>query len=287
MAKRDAKQFDPGIVKASKSVILELGVILKSYFEDLVLIGGWAPYFISQKYQTKGFDHVGSIDIDIAVNPKITERRYGTIINLIRERGYQTVQDELADIFEFRFERRLTSPHDKKEYTIGIDFLTSHLGDKRIEAAHRRVQTDLQALKAKGCELVFDHFFTMEIKDILPGDGEATCKWKVADIVGSLVMKSFALGGRYKEKDAYDIHYLIANYKDSPLSVSEEFKPYLDNKIIQESLSHLKNAFLDIRSNGPAWVANFYNLTNEREREVKIASVYKDVNKFLKDLGLI
>lgn len=287
MAKRDAKQFDPGIVKASKSVILELGVILRSYFEDLVLIGGWAPYFISQKYQTKGFDHVGSIDIDIAVNPKITERKYGTIITLIKERGYQTVQDELTDIFEFRFERRITFPHDKKEYTIGIDFLTSHLGDKRIEAVHRRVQPDLQAFKAKGCELVFDHFFTMEIKDILPGDGEATCRWKVADIVGSLVMKSFALGGRYKEKDAYDIHYLIANYKDGPLSVSEEFKPYLDNKIIQESLSHVKNAFLDIRSNGPAWVANFYNLTNEREREVKIASAYKDVNKFLKELGLI
>jgi len=287
MAKRDAGQFDSGIVGASKSVILELGVILRSYFEDLVLIGGWAPYFISQEYQRKDFGHVGSIDIDIAVNPKITERKYGTIISLIEERGYQRVQDELADVFEFRFERRLTSAHDKKEYTIGIDFLTSHLGDKRIEAAHRKIQPDLSALKAKGCELVFDHFFTIEIKDILPGNGEAACRWKVADIVGSLVMKSFALGGRYKEKDAYDIHYLIANYKGGPSSVAEEFKPYLDNKTIQESLSHVKNAFLDIKSNGPAWVANFHNITNEREREVKIAVVYKDVNKFLKELGLI
>jgi len=287
MAKRDAEQFVSGIVGASKCVILELGVVLRSYLEDLVLIGGWAPYFISQEYQRKGFDHVGSIDIDIAVNPKLTERKYGTIISLIEERGYQRAQDELADVFEFRFERRLISPHDKKEYTIGIDFLTSHFGDKKTGVVHRRVQPDLQALKAKGCELVFEHFFTMEIKDILPGDGEAACKWKVGNIVGSLVMKSFALGGRYKEKDAYDIHYLIANYKDGPLSVSEEFKPYLDNEIIQESLSHVKNAFLDIKSNGPAWVANFHNITNEREREVKIASVYKDVNKFLKELGLI
>ena len=59
MAKRDAEQFVSGIVGASKCVILELGVVLRSYLEDLVLIGGWAPYFISQEYQRKGFDHVG------------------------------------------------------------------------------------------------------------------------------------------------------------------------------------------------------------------------------------
>ena len=58
---RGADQFDSGVVKASKSVILELGIILRSYFDDLVLIGGWAPYFILRKYQKEGFNHVGSI----------------------------------------------------------------------------------------------------------------------------------------------------------------------------------------------------------------------------------
>ena len=131
---RGADQFDSGVVKASKSIILELGIILRSYFDDLVLIGGWASYFILRKYQKEGFNHVGSIDIDIAVNPKISEKKYGTIIGLIKEKGYQAVQDELADVFEFRFERTLLSPHDNKHYTINIDFLTSHLGDKRIAA---------------------------------------------------------------------------------------------------------------------------------------------------------
>jgi hypothetical protein len=282
---RKADEFDSGLVKASKSVILELGVILRSYFDDLVLIGGWAPYFISQKYQKQGFEHVGSIDIDIAVNPTISEKKYGTIIGLIVQRGYQAVQDELADVFEFRFERTLISPHDNKEYTIKVDFLTSHLGDEKKEAVHRRIQPDLQALKARGCQFAFENFIITEVKDILPGNGKASCKWKVAGIVSSLVMKAFALGGRYKEKDAYDIHYMIANYKDGPLSVAEEFKPYLKNKIIQEALSHIKEGFRDIHSNGPAWVANFYDITNERERQIKVADVYKSVSKFLKLLG--
>jgi len=278
---RNADEFDSGVVKASKSVILELGIILRDYFNDLVLIGGWAPYFISQKYQKEGFEHVGSIDIDIAVNPAISEKKYGTIIGLIKERGYQAVQDELTDVFEFRFERTLISPHDNKEYIIKIDFLTSHLGDEKRETVHRRIQPDLQALKAKGCQLAFKHFIITEVKDILPGNGKASCKWKVAGIVSSLVMKSFALGGRYKEKDAYDIHYMIANYKDGPSSVARDFNPYLNSEVVQEALSHTREAFKDIRSNGPAWVANFYNITNEREYQIKIADAYKNVSKFL------
>ena len=282
MAKiRNADEFDSGVVKASKSVILELGVILRSYFDELILIGGWAPYFILQKYQKEGFDHVGSIDIDLAVNPTISEKKYGTIINLIRDRGYQAVQDELADVFEFRFERALISPHDNKEYTIKIDFLTSHLGEEGIEAAHRRIQPDLRALKAKGCQLAFGHFMVTGIKDVLPGNGKASCKWKVANIVSSLIMKSFALGGRYKEKDAYDIHYMIANYKNGPFSVAGEFKQYLNNEVVQEGLSHIREAFKDINSNGPAWVANFYNITGEREYQIKIADAYKNISKFL------
>jgi len=282
---RNADEFDSGVVKASKSVILELGIILRSYLDDLVLIGGWAPYFISQKYQKEGFDHVGSIDIDIDVNPTINKKRYGTIIELIKDRGYQAVQDELADVFEFRFERTLISPHDNKDYTIKIDFLTSHLGDERREAVHRRIQPDLQALKAKGCQLAFENFIITEVKDILPGNGKASCRWKVAAIVSSLVMKSFALGGRYKEKDAYDIHYMIANYKHGPLSVAEEFKPYLNNEVVQEGLSHIREAFKDIRSNGPAWVANFYNIPDGRQHQIKIADVYKNVSKFLELLA--
>lgn len=86
MAKiRRTEQFDSGVVKASKSVILELGIILRSYFDELVLIGGWAPYFILQKHQKEDFNHVGSIDIDIAVNPKISEKRYGTVIGRRKE----------------------------------------------------------------------------------------------------------------------------------------------------------------------------------------------------------
>ena len=63
MEPRTASQFAPGVIDASRAVLVEIGVILRSYLKDLALIGGWAPYFLLQQHQQAGFDHVGSIDI--------------------------------------------------------------------------------------------------------------------------------------------------------------------------------------------------------------------------------
>jgi len=51
------------MTEVSKSALLELGLSLKRYHDDIVLTGGWAPYFISKGY----FEHCGSIDIDLAI----------------------------------------------------------------------------------------------------------------------------------------------------------------------------------------------------------------------------
>ncbi len=46
MDPRTASQFAPGVIDASRAVLVELGVILRSYLNDLALIGGWAPYLL-------------------------------------------------------------------------------------------------------------------------------------------------------------------------------------------------------------------------------------------------
>lgn len=68
MEPRTVSQFVPGVVEASRSVLGELGVILRPYLQDLVLIGGWAPFFLLRAHE-QTVDHVGSIDIDLAVHP--------------------------------------------------------------------------------------------------------------------------------------------------------------------------------------------------------------------------
>lgn len=71
MEKRLRSGFLPDVSAASTSVLLELMAILGAYRDALVLVGGWAPYFLieTSKRPDDKFEHVGSIDIDLAVDP--------------------------------------------------------------------------------------------------------------------------------------------------------------------------------------------------------------------------
>ena len=72
---RSAKTYPSGITSASKAVLLEVATTLRAYRDALVLIGGWVPYLLLQKHRLleKPFDHVGSIDIDLAVDSEKIE----------------------------------------------------------------------------------------------------------------------------------------------------------------------------------------------------------------------
>lgn len=86
--------YHPSITNASKSVLLELITILKSYRDSLVLIGGWVPYFLLETYKSKDIDfaHIGSIDIDLVIDPKvIDEEKHETITWALLNRGYKAL----------------------------------------------------------------------------------------------------------------------------------------------------------------------------------------------------
>ena len=71
------------VTEASKSALLQLGLSLKRYHDDMVLVGGWAPYFIVKDH----FPHCGSIDIDLALRTTIMPR-YDSIRESVIDLGY-------------------------------------------------------------------------------------------------------------------------------------------------------------------------------------------------------
>lgn len=99
------------VTEASKTALLELGLALKRHHEDMVLVGGWAPFFIVNEF----FPHCGSIDIDLVLRTKVMHK-YETIRKSVVALGY--VEEN-----PFRFSRILNSPIDGKDYEIHLDFL--------------------------------------------------------------------------------------------------------------------------------------------------------------------
>jgi len=271
---RTTQNYGPGVTTASKAVLLELMATLRVYRDALVLVGGWVPYFLLEQHRPPedDFEHVGSIDIDLAVDPEaVREPEYGTIVELLTARGYRPTPDRRGSPIPYSFDRVVRSPLNNKTYTIRVDFLT-HLDDPRSgRHTSRQVQDDLFARKTKGCDAAFQHFTQFDLTGELPEGGKITVPIRMADVVGCLTMKGIVLGERYREKDAYDIYAVAAHYEGGPRDVAEALRPYLQQPLLGESLQSIRAAFGERSGNGPAWVAAFlvsHVFSAERERLV-------------------
>jgi hypothetical protein len=206
---------------------------LGAYREALVLIGGWAPHLILEQFGEgravqrvavqpdafqAGFVHVGSIDIDLVVNPDLVDaKQYATMVELLLARGYEPGADPL-----FQFQKTILSLRDGQDYLVRVDFLTPKpLPGRGRARRHRQVQRDLRARTLAGVEVALSHWFWYDLTAELPDGAQTRVRLKVADLVSSLVLKGIAIGERYAEKDAYDIHALCAHYRGGPAAVAE------------------------------------------------------------------
>ena len=278
---RTKSSYPIELVELSKSAILELWRGLHKYNNAIVLIGGWVPYFILEKYGGESYnhDHIGSIDIDIAINTdSISKEEYKTMEAIVLDLGYEQRRDGERNPVPFVFEK--ASSDDK--FTIEVDFVGSYYGNEGHR--HHRV-SGLLARKCHGVDIAFDHYFEENIKGTFPAGGKTEEVIKIADIVGSLTMKGIVLGERYKEKDAYDIYYLISNYKNGPKDVANEINKHTSDSLVKESLETITRNFENRDSVGPAWVADFLDETGDG-REKKLTDVHMNVTEFLKHINM-
>lgn len=273
---RTKKVFQANIADVSLSHLIELILALGSYKDGLVLVGGWAPFFLLQEFQPEGrdFSHIGSKDIDIAVDPRIVdEKKYAKIIELIQSRGYEK---KAGSTFSFIKKVQTNDGEDQ----IQIDFLGPEYGGTPKNKRHQVIQDDFFLRKAHGADIVFEHANTIELIGKLPNGAEGKTTIKVADIVGIMTMKGIVIGSRYKEKDAYDIYSLILHYKDGAASVAEELKPHTGHGLVKESIAAIQDKFRSREAEGPSWVADFFELSGE-PREQILTQAYLEVQRFL------
>ena len=273
--------FTSNIADVSLSYLLELMISLRAYRDGLVLVGGWVPYLLLKAYQPSGVDfkHIGSKDIDIAVNPQlINEAGYDSILTILKQRGYEPKLDSQGKSIQHSFVKNVIT--SKGEEQVQIDFLGPEYGGTEQNKRHQRIQDDFLVRKARGADVMFDHAIDIILEGKLPDGAEGRTTVKMADIVGIMTMKGIVVGSRYKQKDAYDIHSLILYYKSGPFAVAEEIQPFITHGLVKEAIESIHDKFRSREAEGPNWVADFQEAVGELREQVK-TQAYLQVQRFL------
>lgn len=258
-------EYPEDMVQACLSVLLELSTYLKPYRNYIVLIGGWVPFFLTEGKAEE--PHLGSLDIDLALDiHRIPEDEYATILVLMEKRDYRPSRDRNGEITPACYERDVQLA-DGRLFPVQVHFLAPEYGGRGKQHRHQRVQQDLFARKARGSDLVFDHFIEIEISGKLPNQAENRERIKIASPASCLVMKAIAFGQRSSEKDAYDLYMLC----DS-LGVHEivgQVVPLKNNKLAKEALMVLREKFSSPNALGPSSVANFLKAIGEEKERIR------------------
>lgn len=253
-------------IEACVIVMRELFLYLKPYRDQIVLIGGWVPYFLLEKYKSTDQDasHVGSLDIGLALDAvSIPESAYKTILEILNERGFHKRKDALGRDIPASFLKKVRL-RDGVEIEVRIDFLAPEYGGTPKKKRHQVVQ-DMLARKGRGTDVVFSNSDLIRLSGPISTGANVELDIKIANVAACFVMKGIALGERTNEKDAYDLYMLTRYYKDGPNSVLSDLKKLGNHKLLLEALKNIEDNFKHIKSLGPVSVATFMGITDKEE----------------------
>ncbi len=269
--------YNKEMVKAAHSVLLELAHVLGEYREGIAIVGGWVPGLLIPEDVA---DHVGSMDVDLALDHKLLqEAGYETIRQRLESHGYRQDQNQ-----PFIFYRDV--PSGDNTITIEVDLLAGEYEGTGSRHRTQRIQ-DANARKARGCDLVFPMSEEISISGVRPGGYKDTATIKIAGIVPFIVMKGMALVDREKEKDAYDIYFILKNYPSGLDKLIELFQPHCENRLVREGLQNIAERFATPGHIGPNFVADFEEIIDIEERTMLTRDVYERTNYFLRGLNVI
>jgi hypothetical protein len=254
-------------VELVRATCLYVATKLGNIMDELVVIGGLVPsLLIEQDDLPDGTDaHVGSMDLDIGLAlALLDEGRYRTLTERLHRAGFEQDLNEQGKPTRQRWKIERTEK-------VTVDFLIQpSLPDDR-GGKLRNIEPDFAAVIAPGLHLAFQDRERIELSGRTIMGERATRKIWVCGPGAYVVLKSLAFRLRGENKDAYDLYYLVRNYKKGVDDVASRLRPLLGDPSAQQAIDILKDDFLAHDNVGPRRVAEFIMGVADDEIQADVA----------------
>lgn len=278
---QSAADYDNRLTEAARSVLIEIGQILGSFRGKFAVVGGAVPWLLLNNEDMR---HVGTIDIDLGLDPEaLGDGEYANLVTVLMEHGYS--QDENRR--NFQLVRSVPATDSGPPIDVVVDFLMPR-GAKTVKNRPPIIDS-FEVIRADGAELALQFCEMVSIDGQMPEGGTNRIRIAVASIPALLAMKGFALDGRYKQKDAYDIYYCIRNFPGGPERLAKACRPMLEYKDGRKGYKLIDAKFETVDSFGPTSVRNFVEdspILEDRTPDQWQQDAFGQVDAWLRALGL-
>lgn len=278
---QSAADYENRVTEAIQSVLVEIGQILGSFRGKFVVIGGAVPWLLLDNADMR---HIGTADIDLALDAEaLGDGEYAKLISVLIEHGY--IQD--ASRRRFQLVRKIQPEDGGAPVNVVIDFLMPR--DAEIVENHPPYIDNFAVQGAYGAGLALQSHEIIKINGSMPEGGINRVRIAIASIPALLAMKGFALDGRKKKKDAYDIYYCVRNYPGGPVELASACEPLLEHADAITGYEIIDEKFETFESFGPTSVRQFVEDTptlQGRTPDQWQQDAFGQVDAWLRALGL-
>jgi hypothetical protein len=232
--------------------------------DSVYLIGGLTPRYLVDASGEGVPAHAGTQDVDIFIDLQILAdtEAYHTLEENLKKMGFERAENEAGKKLSWRWKTKTEA-----DVTVILELISEseELGGGKVQALP--TEKSISALNVPHASMVFDLHEIKEIRaELLGGNGIATEKVKLANLISFTCLKAFAFDQRNERKDAHDLIYCIEYAHGGVSAAKEQFRKELDGKhaaTIGTALQILRKRFASdekvegFQKDGPVAVAKF------------------------------
>jgi hypothetical protein len=252
--------------------LVDLGQVLAAFRDCLVIVGGWVPDLLLPNADEP---HVGTNDVDLALDAeKLKDGRYAELLNLLLNtrryrpgtKPFQLVADvDLGD--------------GGSPIQVEVEFLAAK--EVKLEKNRPKLLKGSRVLRADACASAFRAPEQIELSGRTLRGAKNKVLLRVASLVDFLLMKTHALAGRDKPKDAYDLCYCLDNFPGGLAELAAAWRKRASEKDVRRAEEILREKFASPESFGPAQVVEFFHSTDSATRAIQARRGFELVQRLL------
>ena len=135
-------------VEAARRVLVDVGQVLASFRDAMVVIGGWVPDLLLPGAKP---EHIGSIDVDMALDAaRLGEGRYADLLKLLLDTGRYEKGDK-----DFQLVTSVDLRDGEVPVNVDVEFLAP--ADVKLKKNHPKLVEGFRVLQFPACAAAFAH----------------------------------------------------------------------------------------------------------------------------------
>ncbi len=259
-------------VEAARRVLVDVGQVLQSFRDAIVLVGGWVPDLLLPDAEPA---HVGSIDVDLALDAvKLGDGRYADLLKLLLDtRRYRRGDKHFQLVTDVDLADRQAPIRVEVEFLAPAEVKLKKNRPKRLQGF--RVQ------QFSACSAAFVAPTEVAVSGPMVSGVSNIVRVRVASLADFIIMKCHALEGRDKPKDVYDICYCLDEYPGGIEVLADNWRSRRAEVLVEGAIRVLGEKFPTVDHYGPRQLAAFHASPGKAESDMHARRAFELVQKLL------